>query len=181
MLTKIICGVFLVSIAVAAVKYVSKCRRRLSDVNTEIERVLAAAAVDEALKESKLLKPAWNAFDTLGRRRLLDEIFPRRSVEDWLVKNDRAVKEQTDKICAAIEHLGAGGGEKIGKIFSDRVGEQMDRFSAALDRFSDSIDEKLKAADEISKIMNDSLLKTATPPLINATQIIKNFRRRWTA
>lgn len=69
------------------------------------------------------------------------------------MKNDRAVKEQTDKICAAIEHLGAGGGEKIGKIFSDRVGEQMDRFS-------DSIDEKLKAADEISKIMNDSLLKT---------------------
>ena len=68
MVTWIICGVFLVSIAVAAVKYVSKCRRRLSDVNTEIERVLASGAVDEALKESKLLKPAWNAFEkTLTR------------------------------------------------------------------------------------------------------------------
>ena len=353
MLTKIICGVFLVLIVGAAFWYVLKCRRRLSAVNAEVERVLAAAAVDEALKESEVLKPAWNAFEktltrtdaavysttdaaeffsvqsltqglnmtfwqnyggiftglgilgtffgltvglygvdvtsgdidtlkgsianllsgvetafvtslfgilfaiiysiahhglmaTLGEniRSLtdrLDETFPRRSVEDWLAEKfsearrqtralqsldlesqsqsaslqsmdaqsqsqtvalqsmDAESKEQTvalknigedvanaiydgldermneavdkfcnrleekilpqvDRICAAIEHLGAGGGEKIGKIFSDRVGEQMDRFSAALDRFSDSIDEKLKAADEISKIMNDRLL-----------------------
>ncbi len=116
----------------------------------------------------------------------LDEIYPRRTVEDWLAENNRDIRDQTvslknlgesvgqmlsdgfdekiselsDNICAAIEHLGKGGSEKVGEIFSDRVGEQMDRFSDALDRFSDSIDAKLKAADEISKIMNEQLLKT---------------------
>lgn len=80
------------------------------------------------------------------------------AVDKFCNRLEEKILPQVDRICAAIEHLGAGGGEKIGKIFSDRVGEQMDRFSAALDRFSDSIDEKLKAADEISKIMNDRLL-----------------------
>ena len=73
---------------------------------------------------------------------------------------DERLAEYVENICAAIDNLGKGGSAAIGEIFSERVGEQMARFSAALDRFSDSIDEKLKAADEISKIMNEQLLNT---------------------
>ncbi|MBR4641333.1 MAG: hypothetical protein IKO74_01270 [Selenomonadaceae bacterium] len=73
---------------------------------------------------------------------------------------DERLAEYVEKICASIDDLGTGGTDRIGEIFSDRVGEQMERFSAALDRFSDSIDEKLKAVNEISKIMNEQLLNT---------------------
>lgn len=65
-----------------------------------------------------------------------------------------------EKICEAIENLEAGGTNTVGEIFSNRVGTQMDRFSGALDKFSDSIDEKLRAANEVSKIMNEQLLQT---------------------
>lgn len=65
-----------------------------------------------------------------------------------------------EKICEAIKNLEAGGTNTVGEIFSNRVGTQMDRFSDALDKFSDSIDEKLRAANEISKIMNEQLLQT---------------------
>ena len=61
----------LISLTVAVGLFVAWhlfCRRKLSAVNDEVERVLAAVAVDEALKESALLKPAWNAFEkTLTR------------------------------------------------------------------------------------------------------------------
>lgn len=123
----------------------------------------------------------------------LDEIFPRRSAEDWLAKSCKITDDQTnsikeigeavtqaiyegldeklgeaiekldplvEKICEAIENLGAGGTDTVGEIFSDRVGAQMDRFSVALDKFTNSIDEKLKNASEISKIMNEQLLST---------------------
>ncbi|MBR6711750.1 MAG: anti-phage defense ZorAB system ZorA [Selenomonadaceae bacterium] len=116
----------------------------------------------------------------------LDEIYPRRSIEDWLKDNYTESKEQTtalknigedvsraisdafdeklemyvENICKAIDKLGSGGTDTIGEIFTKGVGAQMERFSAALDRFSDSIDEKLKASDEISKIMNEQLLQT---------------------
>ncbi len=65
-----------------------------------------------------------------------------------------------EKICDAIENLGADGTDTIGKIISANAGTQMDRFSAALDRFSDSIDEKLKTAGEVSETMNAQLLTT---------------------
>lgn len=65
-----------------------------------------------------------------------------------------------EKICEAIENLGAGGTDTVGEIFSDRVGAQMDRFSVALDKFTNSIDEKLKNASEISQVMNEQLLST---------------------
>lgn len=116
----------------------------------------------------------------------MDETYPRRSIEDWLKDNYTESKEQTtalknigedvsraisdafdeklemyvESICAAIDKLGSGGTDTIGEIFTKGVGAQMERFSAALDRFSDSIDEKLKASDEISKIMNEQLLQT---------------------
>ena len=116
----------------------------------------------------------------------LDETYPRRSIEDWLKDNYTESKEQTtalknigedvsraisdafdekiemyvESICAAIDKLGSGGTDKIGEIFTKGVGAQMERFSAALDMFSDSIDEKLKASDEIAKIMNEQLLQT---------------------
>ena len=57
---------------------------------------------------------------------------------------DEKLENFSDKICAAIDNLGAGGAEKIGEIFTKGVGAQMERFSAALDRFSDGIDDKLK-------------------------------------
>lgn len=123
----------------------------------------------------------------------LDEIFPRRSAEDWLAKSCKITDDQTnsikeigeavtqaiyegldeklseavdkldplvEKICEAIENLGAGGTDTVGEIFSDRVGAQMDRFSFALDKFTNSIDEKLKNASEISKLMNEQMLTT---------------------
>ena len=123
----------------------------------------------------------------------LDEIFPRRSAEDWLAKSCKITDDQTnsikeigeavtqaiyegldeklseavdkldplvEKICEAIENLGAGGTDTVGEIFSDRVGAQMDRFSVALDKFTNSIDEKLKNASEISKLMNEQMLTT---------------------
>ena len=123
----------------------------------------------------------------------LDEIFPRRSAEDWLAKSCKITDDQTnsikeigeavtqaiyegldeklgeavdkldplvEKICEAIENLGAGGTDTVGEIFSDRVGAQMDRFSVALDKFTNSIDEKLKNASEISKLMNEQMLIT---------------------
>ncbi|MBR7025719.1 MAG: anti-phage defense ZorAB system ZorA [Selenomonadaceae bacterium] len=73
---------------------------------------------------------------------------------------DERLAEYVEKICAAIENLGKGGSAAIGEIFVGKVGEQMERFSDALDKFSDNIDEKLKAANEISKIMNEQLLNT---------------------
>ena len=123
----------------------------------------------------------------------LDEVFPRRSAEDWLADSCRITGDQTnsikeigeavtqaiyegldeklseavekldplvEKICDAIENLGAGGTDTVGEIFSDRVGAQMDRFSVALDKFTNSIDEKLKNATEISRIMSEQLLNT---------------------
>ncbi len=317
------------------------CRRRLSAVNAEVERVLGAAAVDEALKESEVLKPAWNAFEktltrtddkiysttdaaeffsvqsltqglnmtfwqnyggiftglgilgtfagltvglsgvdvtsgdidtlkgsianllagvgtafgtslagifaalvysvahhhllvTLGKNihsltDRLDETFPRRSVEYWLAEKfsearrqtralqsldlesqsqsaslqsmDAESKEQTtalknigedvataiydgldermneavdkfcnrleekilpqvDRICAAIERLGAGGGDKLGEIISGRIGNQMDRFSAALENFTNKTENILANAQEVSTVINGQLLAT---------------------
>ena len=78
-------------------------------------------------------------------------------------KLDEAVEKLdplVEKICEAIENLGAGGTDTVGEIFSDRVGAQMDRFSVALDKFTNSIDEKLKNANEISRIMSEQLLDT---------------------
>ena len=48
---------------------------------------------------------------------------------------DERLAEYVEKICASIDDLGTGGTDRIGEIFSDRVGGQMERFSAALDKF----------------------------------------------
>ena len=132
----------------------------------------------------QLIKNFQSNVDSLVNK--LDEIFPRRSAEDWLketyiesrqqttaLKNigenvARALEEAFDEqlanhvetICTAINKLGDGGAAVVGEIFSTRVGEQMEKFSAALDRFSDSIDEKLQTANEISKLMNEQMLTT---------------------
>ncbi|MBD3878739.1 MAG: hypothetical protein SR1Q5_03520 [Quinella sp. 1Q5] len=82
------------------------------------------------------------------------------AIEKFCDRLEEKILPQTDKICAAIDNLSSGGSEKIGEIFTKGVGAQMERFSAALDKFSDSIDEKLKASDEIAKVMNEQLLQT---------------------
>ena len=73
---------------------------------------------------------------------------------------DEKLGTYVDKICAAIEKLGQGAAEGLNNTISKVAGAQMERFSNALDNFSNSIDEKLKNANEISKIMNEQLLKT---------------------
>lgn len=116
----------------------------------------------------------------------LDEIFPRRSAEYWLAESCKITVDQTnsvkeigeqvaemirdgiadelgefsEKICAAIENLGAGGSEAVGEVFSERVGSQMDRFSTALDKFSDRVEKNLADAQELSNSMNQQLLNT---------------------
>ena len=89
------------------------------------------------------------------------------AIEKFCEKLEEKILPQTDRICAAIDELGkaidklgAGGTDKLGEVISNGVGAQMERFSSALDRFSDNIDAKLKAAEEISKIMNEQLLAT---------------------
>lgn len=68
--------------------------------------------------------------------------------------------EQTDKICAAIERLGAGGTEAIDRIFANRVGGQLDRFSFALDNFTTKTETILADAQDVSKTVNEQLLAT---------------------
>lgn len=73
---------------------------------------------------------------------------------------DEKLAEYVESICAAIDNLGAGGESKIGEIFSERVGDKMDRFSAALDKFSDKAETIMANAQEVSQIMNERLLDT---------------------
>lgn len=148
-------------------------------------------AIVYSVAHHQLLKNFQGNVKSLAEK--LDEVFPRRSAEDWLADSCRITSDQTnsikeigeavtqaiyegldeklgeavekldplvEKICEAIENLGAGGTDTVGEIFSDRVGAQMDRFSVALDKFTNSIDEKLKNANEISRIMSEQLLNT---------------------
>ena len=51
MVTEIICGVVLICLIATAVLYRKNCRGEILKLNAEIDRVLGASAVDEALKE----------------------------------------------------------------------------------------------------------------------------------
>ena len=73
---------------------------------------------------------------------------------------DKKLTEQTNKICAAIDQLGAGGTEAIDKIFADKVGGQLDRFSAALNNFTTKTETILADAQDVSKTVNEQLLTT---------------------
>lgn len=148
-------------------------------------------AIVYSVAHHQLLKNFQGNVKSLAEK--LDEMFPRRSAEDWLADSCRITSDQTnsikeigeavtqaiyegldeklgeavekldplvEKICEAIENLGSNGTDRIGEIFSDRVGSQMDRFSFALDNFSNSIDEKLNTANKIAEIMNEQLLNT---------------------
>lgn len=145
---------------------------------------------------------------------VLDESFPRRSVEEWLGKSyaalqdqattlqivseqsekenswleksyaesqaqtaalqnigeqitaaihnalDKQLTEQNNKICAAIEKLNAGGTDAIDKIFANRVGGQLDRFSSALSNFTNNTETILADAQDVSQTVNEKLLET---------------------
>ena len=86
------------------------------------------------------------------------------AVEKFCAKLEEKLLPQTEKICAAIENLSSGGADKVAEGITEAMtkhaGDQMEKFSAALEKFSNSIDEKLKTANEISRIMNEQLLKT---------------------
>lgn len=59
----IICGVFIFLIIGAVFLYVQKCRKEILSLNSEVEKILAAQDFVGALKESKLLAPAWKTFE----------------------------------------------------------------------------------------------------------------------
>lgn len=121
-----------------------------------------------------LLKNFGERLKTLADK--LDEKFPRRSAEDCLSDGlietrsqtlllksidtalDEKLAEHVEKICAAIDNLGADGSSKIGEVFANRVGDKLDRFSAVLEDFTNKTENVLFNAQEVSKVINDQLL-----------------------
>lgn len=79
----------------------------------------------------------------------LDKIFPRRTAEELIAKTLAEQQLHTaalNKLGDALDKFTSGGADKVGEVFTQKVGSQMDNFSAALDRFTGAIDDKLIAA-----------------------------------
>lgn len=76
----------------------------------------------------------------------LDEIFPRRPAEDWLAKSfaEQQIHTTTlQKLVDAIDKFTSGGSDKVGEVFTQKVGTQMENFSTALNKFTEAINDKL--------------------------------------
>lgn len=73
---------------------------------------------------------------------------------------DEKLDDYVKVICAAIEHVGTDGSDKLDEIFTKGVGSQMDRFSAALENFTNKTEKILANAQEVSTVINGQLLAT---------------------
>lgn len=82
------------------------------------------------------------------------------AVDKFCNRLEEKILPQVDRICAAIEHLGADGSDKLNELFTKGVGSQMDRFSAALENFTNKTEKMLANAQEVSTLINGQLLAT---------------------
>ena len=90
---------------------------------------------------------------------LMEEIFPRRTVEEWLQKNYAESREQT----LALKNIGtdvaeaiyAGFddhfGDTVGRAMSEHAGSQMEQFAKALDNFSTVASQTMSKYQQINE------------------------------